>query len=353
MTTRASSYLIGDCTCTVMFGNLVDVPADALVSSDDSYLSMGGGVSAALYFVGGEQVAIDARKHLPLALGDVAVTSAGRLPAKYIFHGVTIDIAQQSGPNTDCLRQIVLRCLSLAEALRLRHVAFPALGTGTGSLPFELAADAITTVLADFLSGRPRYVREVTVVLYAHGIYGPSEAELFYERAVAVAAQRTDSRRLRELVEELEVLLARIGSEPLRERALHLREGIAGAEAALAGVSAVQTWGKVDEVDILEPATGEASDLARRSAAVVDWEDIKARETVLQLRLQSLRTQHNILIGNRNQLEERKAKYGPTAVPLEVENALLDIVAEITAKEDEIRSVKSELARLGTTGPGR
>jgi O-acetyl-ADP-ribose deacetylase (regulator of RNase III) len=351
--TRTSSYLIGNCTFTVMFGNLVNVMADALVSSDDSYLTMGGGVSAALNRAGGDQVAFDAQKHVPLTLGDVAVTTAGLLPAKYIFHGVTIDLDRQARPDADCLQLITHRCLHLAETLRLRHVAFPALGTGAGSLPFELAADTITTAIADFLSQQPRYLREVTVVLRTPGWHGFSEPDLFYERAVALAAQRVDGRRLRELVSDLEAILARNGSESLRERAARLLEGLADAEATLGDTTTVRAPADRDALNIFEPASGEADDLASRSAAVVDWEDIKARETVLQLRLQSLRTQHNIMIGNRNQLEERRAKYGPTAVPLEVENALTDTVAEILAKEDEIRSVKSALDVLSKAGSAR
>ncbi len=58
------------------YGDITRLTADALVSSDDNYLSMGGGVSAALSRVGGEIVSIEARKHTPLNIGDVAVTSA-------------------------------------------------------------------------------------------------------------------------------------------------------------------------------------------------------------------------------------------------------------------------------------
>jgi O-acetyl-ADP-ribose deacetylase (regulator of RNase III) len=346
---RASAYLIGNGVFRVMFGSLDDVIADALVSSDDNYLSMGGGVSAALRMAGGPQVGDDAQKHLPLALGDVAVTTAGKLPAKYIFHGVTIDHDRITGPDADCVRQIVVRCLTLAEALRLRHIAFPALGTGLGRFPFELAADTMTRTIADFLAHQPQSVAEVTLVLYARPGGRPSSPDLFYERAAGLAAQWSDSRRLRELVEELELLLARTDSGALRGRVHELRQTVSRAEASLAETADEAALDAIDRASPLRPATAEAVDIADRSAEVVDWEDVRARETVLQLRLQSLRTQHNILIGNRNQLEERKAKYGPHAVPLEVEIALVDIVAEIRSKEDEIRAVKSELLQLGKT----
>jgi O-acetyl-ADP-ribose deacetylase (regulator of RNase III) len=345
---RTSSYQIGNRTFQVTFGNLSEVSADALVSSDDSYLSMGGGVSAALSNAGGGQVGIDARKHIPLALGDVVVTTAGSLPAKYIFHGVTIDFDQMTRPDADCVSRIVARCLDLAETLRLHHVAFPALGTGLGGFPFELAAEAMTRAIADFLAREPRYLAKVTLVLYARAGVSPSELDLFYERAAGLATQWTDSRRLHQLVDELEALLARTDSGTLRERAQQLRRDVSQAEASLANTAGLAAPDAVDQASPLRPASDEAGALADQSAAVVDWEDIKARETILQLRLQSLRTQHNIIIGNRNQLEERKAKYGPHAVPLEVENALADILVEITSKEDEIRTIKSELIQLGS-----
>jgi O-acetyl-ADP-ribose deacetylase (regulator of RNase III) len=342
---RASAYLIGNGVFRVMYGSLADVAADALVSSDDNYLTMGGGVSGALSTAGGPVVGDDARKHVPLALGDVAVTTAGRLPAKYIFHGVTIDHDRIAGPDADCVRQIVVRCLELAEALRLRHVAFPALATGLGRFPLELAADTMTRAIADFLAGQPRYVAEVILMLYGRS---PS-LDLFYERAARIAAQWSDSRRLGELVEELERLLARTDAGTLQGRVQELRQKVSRAEASLAETADRAALDAIDRASPLRPASAEAVDIADRSAEVVDWEDVRARETVLQLRLQSLRTQHNILIGNRNQLEERRAKYGPHAVPLEVENALVDIVAEIGSKEDEIRTVKTELYRLGKT----
>jgi O-acetyl-ADP-ribose deacetylase (regulator of RNase III) len=57
---------------------------------------MGGGVSRSISRAGGEAIVQDARKHVPLGIGDVAVTSAGHLPAKYVFHAVTLDYSKKS-----------------------------------------------------------------------------------------------------------------------------------------------------------------------------------------------------------------------------------------------------------------
>ena len=343
---RESSYLIGNRTFRVVFASLPDIVADVLVSSDDNYLTMGGGVSAALRHAAGPAVEVDAGKHTPLKLGDVAVTTAGKLKAKYIFHGVTLELDEFSGPDEACLRAIVDRCLELAEALGLRRVAFPALGTGTAQFPFELAAEAMTKAVADFLSRRADHVQEVTLALHAAGDRGRSETELFYSRAAGVAAQWTDSRRLGELIDELRTLLARSPAGSLRDRAAVLRDDVAAAETALAGCPWPADAGAGAPTESLSRASHAADDIAGRSAAEVDWEDRKARETVLQVRLQSLRTQHNILIGSRNQLEERQARYGPLSVPVDVVNELRLIEEQITLKEDQIRQVKTELVQL-------
>ena len=69
---------------TLEFGDIPKSKAQVLVSSDDSYLTMGGGVSVAILRAGGNAIAIDAAKKVPASLGDVVVTTAGSLPAQYI-----------------------------------------------------------------------------------------------------------------------------------------------------------------------------------------------------------------------------------------------------------------------------
>ena len=69
-------------TVSVTRGDLAAVAADALVCSDDNYLTMGGGASLALLKAAGKVVREDARKHGPLQLGDVVVTTAGATPAR-------------------------------------------------------------------------------------------------------------------------------------------------------------------------------------------------------------------------------------------------------------------------------
>ncbi|HJZ48770.1 MAG TPA: macro domain-containing protein [Roseiflexaceae bacterium] len=101
MPQRTADYKINKTTFRVCYGNITELVADALVSSDDNYLTMSGGVSLSLLLAGGETIQREARKQVPLKAGDVAVTSAGYLKAKFIFHAVTIDYDKLIYPNEE------------------------------------------------------------------------------------------------------------------------------------------------------------------------------------------------------------------------------------------------------------
>ena len=121
---------------------------DALVSSDDTRLSMGGGVSAAIRTAGGELIAQEARKLAPVRVGDVAVTSAGSLPAKYVLHAVTVDWDQPVRPSESTIRLAAENVLRRCELLRVRRVAMPAIGIGAAQLSADHSARQIVSALA-------------------------------------------------------------------------------------------------------------------------------------------------------------------------------------------------------------
>ena len=116
-------------------GSVLDVSAEVVVSSDDYLLTMGGGVSAAIRMAAGNALVLDASKAVPRKAGDVVVTTAGALPARYVFHVVTIGPQQWEDPNVvpdvaDLVRRASRTCLDLMQPLQVRSIVFPALGTG-------------------------------------------------------------------------------------------------------------------------------------------------------------------------------------------------------------------------------
>src|SRR4051794_20841194 len=95
-------------------GGLQSVEADALVSSDDNYLSAGGGVSAALARAAGIDVYRErcqlVQEHRP-KLGDVVRTSGGGLPCRFLYHAITIDDDHSAYMDEACLRSLTANLL--------------------------------------------------------------------------------------------------------------------------------------------------------------------------------------------------------------------------------------------------
>ena len=82
---ESRQYIFNKSKLTVRFGNILESQSEIIVSSDDCYVSMGGGVSRAILKEGGLGIKYDAQKMVPVSLGDVVVTMAGSLEhQKYV-----------------------------------------------------------------------------------------------------------------------------------------------------------------------------------------------------------------------------------------------------------------------------
>jgi O-acetyl-ADP-ribose deacetylase (regulator of RNase III) len=147
-------------------GDITNLVTDVIVSSDDNYLTMGGGVSYRLRSVGDGDIYSEAKKLVPLSLGEVAVTTAGKLSAQKIFHGVVIDFDTGKGPSKDVIEQVIHTCLEKANQANYKSIAFPLLGTGAGGFPAIEALQIILSQIIQDLSSKPYSVAEVIVSIY-------------------------------------------------------------------------------------------------------------------------------------------------------------------------------------------
>lgn len=157
-------YRFGQSQLILKFADIVTSDAQVIVSSDDAYLSMGGGVSAAIRRAGGDAIALDAAKKIPAALGSVVVTTAGQLSAHYVFHAITRS-PDESGQPQHILRKATRRCLDLVEALQVDSIAFPALGAGFAQFPLDQVSAEMAKVIAPALTSSERPI-EVTIYLH-------------------------------------------------------------------------------------------------------------------------------------------------------------------------------------------
>lgn len=191
------TYKFNDSYLTLTFGDITTSKAEVLVSSDDYKLTMSGGVSWAIRQAGGTAIPLDAAKMTPAIAGDVVVTTAGTLPARYIFHAITIGPSVTPTTTSQILYKSTLRCMQFLEAFNLRSIAFPAIGAGTASFTYEEVAAQMSEVIADDLLKRDPPV-EVTLYLYDPlGRKQPLDYIRFFEefaaRAPRVANHETSS----------------------------------------------------------------------------------------------------------------------------------------------------------------
>lgn len=142
------TYKVGLSRITLILGDITRSRAQVLVSSDDYLLSMGGGVSRALRVAGGSSLATDASKLVPAKLGDVVVSSAGDLPARYVFHAITIGGDKTGIEAATIVRQTTERAMQLLRALGCSSIAFPAIGAGAAGISYQVVAAEMAAVLA-------------------------------------------------------------------------------------------------------------------------------------------------------------------------------------------------------------
>lgn len=158
------TYKFNNSTLTIRFSDVVTSDAEVIVSSDDTEISMGGGVSQSILEAGGDFVREDAQKKLPALLGDVIVSTAGKLAKqKYIFHCLTIDynhnmdfyeskLSGRMTMNEYIARHCVGECLRLMQALNLTSIAFPLIGTGIAGIDMNMVAKIMSEALAEHIS---------------------------------------------------------------------------------------------------------------------------------------------------------------------------------------------------------
>jgi O-acetyl-ADP-ribose deacetylase (regulator of RNase III) len=152
-------------------GNLVDQEVDAIVSSADQLLSMDWGVQQAIRERAGPVVYKEASRYVTEGLvrpGRAVVTSAGRLQARFVFHGVTSGYfrGERLRASRDLISEIMASCFYHADTLEVRSIAFPLLGTGAARITKDVCLDTMFRFLARMLLRGLTCVSEARIILF-------------------------------------------------------------------------------------------------------------------------------------------------------------------------------------------
>jgi len=151
--------------------DIAELKVDAIVNAANNKLVMGGGVAGAIKKKGGKSIEDEAVKKGPIEIGQATFTSAGSLKAKYVIHAATMGMpaCRQAGIfQTDeiKIRNSTKNALRVAEELKIKSIAFPALGCGVGGFPLLAAAKIMAQEVFRHLKAEPSGLKEIIFCLY-------------------------------------------------------------------------------------------------------------------------------------------------------------------------------------------
>ncbi len=162
-------FLLNGWVVHLATGDITTFSSDAIVNASNTRLILGSGVSGAIKKKANsslqeEMLAIAAGGGL--AAGDVAVTGSHGMPnCRLIFHAATVE------GSTQTVRRAVKNCLELCQEKKIKSIAFPALGAGTGGLETSECAVAIIEEVEKFCrnSRKTAFPGKISFILWSSG----------------------------------------------------------------------------------------------------------------------------------------------------------------------------------------
>lgn len=139
----------------VVNSDITKEETEAIVNAANSHLSHGGGVAGAIVRAGGRIIQEESneyvKNHGPVETGEVAVTSAGSLPAKYVIHAVGPIWKGGKENEKELLAKAIRNVLKKANELKLKSISIPAISSGIFGFPKKLCAQIFAEEIENFL----------------------------------------------------------------------------------------------------------------------------------------------------------------------------------------------------------
>ena len=166
----------------IIKSDITKVKADAIVNTVNPNVKIGEGVEYAIYNAAGKDELLKAREKLGyMPPGEVGITPAFKLDAKYIIHvssPVWTGIWYGERPpesvvtdDTELLRDCYMKALYMAAENGCKSIAFPLLATGTYKFPKEIGMAVAVRAFTEFLK---HYDMEIFLVVFGRDSFNIS-----------------------------------------------------------------------------------------------------------------------------------------------------------------------------------
>ncbi len=176
---------------------------DAIVNAANSSLMGGGGVDGAIHHAGGPSILAECKRVVAkigrLPAGKAVMTTAGRLPAKYVIHTVGPVYCGGKQHEAETLASCYRESLQIADDHGIRSLAFPSVSTGAYGYPVHEAAEIAVKAIDEALPpcAHVEHVRFVLFDLSTFQAYVQAAEKLSQQPASSVIFEKRPSRGVR------------------------------------------------------------------------------------------------------------------------------------------------------------
>lgn len=149
-------------------GDITEQRVDAIVNAANTELRLGAGVAGAILEKGGDEIQAECDAHGPIALGEAAVTGAGRLPARFVIHAA--GMPPGAAASEESVRSSMRASLERAREQGCRTIAVPAIGAGIAGFPMQRCAEILLEEARRHLEAETS-LEEIRFVLFGEPAY--------------------------------------------------------------------------------------------------------------------------------------------------------------------------------------
>lgn len=147
----------------IIKGDITKVNVDAIVNAANNTLLGGFGVDGAIHRAGGNEILEACKKIGGCETGEAVITTAGKLPARFVIH--TVGPVWYGGDHEE--QKLLAACyrnsLQLALDNQCKSIAFPNVSTGAYGFPKKQAATIAVHTVKEFLKDHPEIERVLFV----------------------------------------------------------------------------------------------------------------------------------------------------------------------------------------------
>jgi O-acetyl-ADP-ribose deacetylase len=149
--------------------DITKLAVEAIVNAANSTLLGGGGVDGAIHRAGGPSILAECERIVAkigrLPAGKAVMTTAGRMPSKFVVHTVGPVWSGGKRGEANTLASAYRESIRVADENSVTTMAFPSISTGAYRYPIDEAARIAVKSVAEALQ-KSSFVKEVRFALF-------------------------------------------------------------------------------------------------------------------------------------------------------------------------------------------